>query len=344
MQKNSASRRAGRKRKTWSEYDLDEEYDDVTPVKRSRRLSALSFSEFKTHCEKILIALMDHKDAWPFNTPVDPAQLGIPDYFDKIKKPMDFGTIKTKLEGHEYVDVDEFANDVKLVFDNCWSYNEAGSDIYNMATTLAQFFEKQYRQLRARGTAPKKSEQDEIKDMQNIIAELRNEHQKLLNELQKLVKGKNGSDAERSNIGVNGAKSKPKRSRKKPVVKIEEPETFTVKQKTLLSEKINKLTAEDLQQMVDLIEAELPESAKQSGELEIDLEALSVSTLKKLDVFVDSCLKRQGISIDIALSPLLVNKREESSSESDSSDSSDSDSEKEMERKPENGQLNEASA
>jgi hypothetical protein len=75
MQKNSSSRRAGRKRKSWSEYDLDEEYEDITPIKRSRRLSALSFTEYKTHCEKILTALMQHENAWPFNTPVDPVQL-----------------------------------------------------------------------------------------------------------------------------------------------------------------------------------------------------------------------------------------------------------------------------
>jgi len=100
MQKNGSSRRAGRKRKSWSEYDLDEEYEDITPIKRSRRLSALSFTEYKTHCEKILTALMQHENAWPFNTPVDPVQLEIPDYFVKIKKPMDLGTIKVLIPNY----------------------------------------------------------------------------------------------------------------------------------------------------------------------------------------------------------------------------------------------------
>jgi len=37
-------------------------------------------------------------EAIPFRVPVDPQALGIPDYFDIIKKPMDMASIKRKLE------------------------------------------------------------------------------------------------------------------------------------------------------------------------------------------------------------------------------------------------------
>ncbi len=36
-------------------------------------------------------------NAWIFHKPVDPHELEIPDYFDVIKNPMDFSTIKDKL-------------------------------------------------------------------------------------------------------------------------------------------------------------------------------------------------------------------------------------------------------
>jgi len=47
--------------------------------------------------DKILDKLMAQPNAWPFNKPVDPVELKIPDYFDIIRKPMDLGTVKKKL-------------------------------------------------------------------------------------------------------------------------------------------------------------------------------------------------------------------------------------------------------
>lgn len=45
-------------------------------------------------CYKLLKKVMNHQYAWPFNQPVDPIALGIPNYFDVIKEPMDLGTIQ----------------------------------------------------------------------------------------------------------------------------------------------------------------------------------------------------------------------------------------------------------
>lgn len=38
--------------------------------------------------------LWKSKGAYFFHSPVDPKKFNIPDYFDIVKKPMDFGTIK----------------------------------------------------------------------------------------------------------------------------------------------------------------------------------------------------------------------------------------------------------
>jgi len=48
-------------------------------------------------CHRILIDLRKHADAAPFNQPVDPVSLNIPDYFNVIKNPMDLGTIMVKI-------------------------------------------------------------------------------------------------------------------------------------------------------------------------------------------------------------------------------------------------------
>ncbi|EFX77341.1 hypothetical protein DAPPUDRAFT_247900 [Daphnia pulex] len=42
----------------------------------------------------VLPALWNHEQAWPFHKPIDTIKIGLPDYFDIVKHPMDLGTIK----------------------------------------------------------------------------------------------------------------------------------------------------------------------------------------------------------------------------------------------------------
>ncbi|KAJ2514002.1 hypothetical protein H4217_006006 [Coemansia sp. RSA 1939] len=51
----------------------------------------------------------------------------IPDYLDVIKRPMDLGTIRRKVEGGLYSGIAEFRQDVKLVCENARKYNGVGS-------------------------------------------------------------------------------------------------------------------------------------------------------------------------------------------------------------------------
>ena len=46
-----------------------------------------------------------------------------PDYYDVIKKPIDFSKIKGKLNECKYTSDDEFLADIMLVFQNCQQYN-----------------------------------------------------------------------------------------------------------------------------------------------------------------------------------------------------------------------------
>lgn len=64
-----------------------------------------------------------HKGSFWFQEPVDPVKFGILDYSDIVAHPMDLGTIKKKLAYNFYSTVQQFAADVKLVWDNCYKYN-----------------------------------------------------------------------------------------------------------------------------------------------------------------------------------------------------------------------------
>lgn len=79
--------------------------------------------------------------AWPFYKPVDAELLGLHDYHDIIKKPMDLSTVKQKMDNREYRTGQEFASDVRLIFTNCYKYNPADHDVVIMARKLQDVFE-----------------------------------------------------------------------------------------------------------------------------------------------------------------------------------------------------------
>ncbi|KAL8561590.1 hypothetical protein ACOMHN_024826 [Nucella lapillus] len=80
-------------------------------------------------------------ESLPFREPVDPVVLSIPDYYDIIKKPMDLGSIKRKLDTGQYNNPWEYVNDVWLMFDNAWLYNKKTSRVYKYCTKLSEVFE-----------------------------------------------------------------------------------------------------------------------------------------------------------------------------------------------------------
>ena len=59
-----------------------------------------------------------------------------PDYYQVIKKPVDFEKIAAKVKGGVYHSMSECMEDFMLMFDNASKYNEPGSQIYKDALTL----------------------------------------------------------------------------------------------------------------------------------------------------------------------------------------------------------------
>jgi len=51
---------------------------------------------------------------------------------------MDLGTIKKKLESKQYSTLYQVADDVRLVWNNCMTYNADGSDFYLLAQSLSK--------------------------------------------------------------------------------------------------------------------------------------------------------------------------------------------------------------
>lgn len=95
---------------------------------------------------EILDRLMTHGYSEPFLEPVDFISLGILDYPQIVKNPMDLGTVKVisiqrRLQGGHYGSFSDFRSDVTLVFDNCRQYNETGCPLYNYAEEMDSYFQ-----------------------------------------------------------------------------------------------------------------------------------------------------------------------------------------------------------
>lgn len=104
---------------------------EISPAKAELR-------KYKSVLEK----LTNHPSYYAFGVPVDPVLLQIPTYFDIVKKPMDFGTIRKKLDSNKYANADQLLKDAKQVFINCYLFNIPDDIVSKMGRDLQTEFNR----------------------------------------------------------------------------------------------------------------------------------------------------------------------------------------------------------
>ena len=102
--------------------------------------------------KRLLQNLWKFSQSWIFHEPVDPEKLGIPDYFEVVKKPMDLGTVKSKLNNNVYMGsggggAREFKDDVELVFENCLLFNGEDSSVGKMCKNVKDEYKRIFDQI-----------------------------------------------------------------------------------------------------------------------------------------------------------------------------------------------------
>jgi Bromodomain/TAZ zinc finger len=105
---------------------------------------SMSADEVTKHCLPLVQDLVDDPFGWVFKDPVDPVALGLPDYFDVVKKPMHLDLVKTNLEEKSYDSLESFQKDCSLVFENSILYNGESSEVGQLALTMLSTFAKRY--------------------------------------------------------------------------------------------------------------------------------------------------------------------------------------------------------
>lgn len=127
--------------------------------------------QFK-RCEAIVNELKKPKYKgyhWPFLKPVDADAWGASDYYDIIKHPMDMTTYERKLYGSEYSNEEELAEDIRLMFRNCYFYNPPHHLVHGLGKEFEAIFEKQWAKLHNSNGSSKKSSKHHSSKKRRIL-------------------------------------------------------------------------------------------------------------------------------------------------------------------------------
>ncbi|CAI9117110.1 OLC1v1018447C1 [Oldenlandia corymbosa var. corymbosa] len=84
-----------------------------------------------------------------FSEPVDPNEL--PDYHEIIEQPMDFGTVRKKLDDGVYTNLEELEADVMLICSNAMQYNSSDTVYYRQARSIQELAKRDFENLRNEG-------------------------------------------------------------------------------------------------------------------------------------------------------------------------------------------------
>ncbi|XP_030887025.1 bromodomain and PHD finger-containing protein 3 isoform X3 [Leptonychotes weddellii] len=103
-------------------------------VKVQQAAMELELMPFNVLLRTTLDLLQEKDPAHIFAEPVNLSE--VPDYLEFISKPMDFSTMRRKLESHLYRTLEEFEEDFNLIVTNCMKYNAKDTIFHRAAVRL----------------------------------------------------------------------------------------------------------------------------------------------------------------------------------------------------------------
>ncbi|XP_038888251.1 transcription factor GTE7-like [Benincasa hispida] len=278
-------------------------------------------------CAQILNKLMKQKYGLIFNKPVDVVGLGLHDYYDIIKHPMDLGTVKSKLAKNLYGSPLDFADDVRLTFNNAMMYNPKGHEVHVLAEQWLVKFEEMFLPVSKKLGALKQPDPYE----EELQASSWNHV-----EVEKVNFNSNGNKSEEVRVPLSSSKPpsvqspvrtpspvrvpqvKPVRQ-PKPKAKDPNKRDMSLEEKHRLGIGLQGLPPEKMDQVVQIVKKRSGHLRQDGDEIELDIEAVDTETLWELDRLVTnwkkmmSKVKRQALVNDNANADLNKENNEISS-------------------------------
>ncbi|XP_021300158.1 transcription factor GTE1 isoform X2 [Herrania umbratica] len=197
-----------------------------------------------------------------------------------IQKPMDFGTIKSKMEakdGTGYNNVREIYADVRLVFKNAMKYNDERHDVHIMAKTLLEKFEEKWLQLLPKVAEEEKRQvEEEAKSQLDMKLAQEAAHANMARELSN----------ELCEVDLQLEKLRQ--------MVIQRCRKMSTEEKKKLGTALTRLSPEDLSKALEIVAENNPGFQPTAQEVDLDIDAQSELTLWRLKVFVQDKLKLAG--------------------------------------------------
>ncbi|KAL0490389.1 transcription factor GTE3 [Acrasis kona] len=197
---------------------------------------------------------------------------------------MDLGTVDKKLTNNEYNEIEDFCNDVNLVWNNCISYNQPGSDVVKMADELKKLFSEKWNKL--------------LQDLQSGILSPENDLKRRTSSASATYK-EDAVVEEKKPKPARPARSAPKKKaqpKKKATPTVIDAKEMTFEEKRKLGSTISTLEQDCLRKVVEIIQKQAPKASSKANELEIevDLDKLDAITLRTLEEYVNSALSNNN--------------------------------------------------
>ena len=222
-----------------------------------------------------------------FATPVDPERDNCPTYTKVIEHPMDFGTVRKKLESNRYKTIEQWKDDVELIFENSYKFNTRQSLISMLAKQLQTIFHELTENLTSNYKI------DWIVQLHQLKTELNNIYQ---NGPKGYVQ--NSEVVRKTASALGKEKSSDKQLSQDKAQKHKVKSKLNEEEEKKLIEDVNNLSDEEqIRKAVELIKKYEPEiSDVEDGEIEVDISKLSSNTLLSLKKLVEigraSCRER----------------------------------------------------
>lgn len=257
---------------------------------------------------------MSHKWAGPFLQPVDPIAMDLPDYFDIVKNPMDFGTLQRRIETQMVTSKEEFAALARQIFANALLYNKPDSDVCVslrtmrgsgvMARVLSEEFEKEFLQITGRifaaGPEPSRAIPAVSRRSQTFeepVAKEPRVSKPAGNQRAKRLAEMAAMEAQIQNLQGKISQMERAIQAKKKGGKTEvDTRPMTVEEKKALSVQIGQLNEAEVAGLLGIVKESIPEEQNHQEAIELDFNMLPNEILRQMERYIRECKEARNSS------------------------------------------------